>query len=708
MATIRTAIQLQDNVSRALSHMNSAMHATINSFEHMQQVSGNAVDTASIQAARRELARAESSFNQVEQEIMQSSAAQQQFNNDIRNGQSAADGLVGKIKGIVGAYLGFQGLKKGAGIISDWLGSADVINTAETQLAAVMANMGAAKSEFESIKAMAAQVEGRSTYGAEVLLAGAGELATYLQSGKAIEAMMDTMANYAAGMGGINVDDRQMVEYATQLGKALDGQFDGLRKKGFIASEAQKKILENGTEMQRVAVINDIIAQSWDGLAQSIANTPQGQIVQMGNNFDGIKQKVGNGLYPAVVSFFNTINSNMPTIEALMFAFAYAATVVMDALGGIINTASWLASVFIDNWSWIEPIIWGIIAALVVYNSTMGIAWLTTLRDIAAKVWRTAVSWAETAAILALIVAQEGLNAAMRAAPITWIIIGVIAIIAIFYAAVAAINKFAGTSYSATGMIAGFFSVMAAIIANVFFGLLEIVFGVIESIYNRWIAFANFFGNVFNDPIASIIHLFGDLADNVLGVIEKIASALDFVFGLNLASTVAGWRSTLSSLTNWAAEKYGNGKYEVLYENLDMNSVLADLGVNLERFEYKSAWEAGKTWGAGLEDKFSGVLKMDELLGSAGAFNELNQSGSDTAKNTAKMAKSMEGSEEDLKYLRDLAERDVINRFTTAEVKVDMTNHNNVNSELDLDGIIDRFGEKLEETLDAIAEGAYQ
>ncbi|MBY0122150.1 hypothetical protein [Bacillus sp. S/N-304-OC-R1] len=699
MATIRTAIQIQDNMSRAFQSMNSAMNIVISSFESLQSVSSNAVEVESIRAARHELNQAEIAFNGIEQEIRQASEAQQQFNEDVRNGQSAADGLVGKIKGLVGAYLGIQGIKKGAGIITDWLGSADVINTAETQLAAVMNNMGAVQAEFESLKAKAAEVEGYTTYGAEVLLSGAGELATYLESGKAIEAMMGTLANYAAGMGGINVDDRQMVEYATQLGKALDGQFDGLRKKGFDVTDAQKAIIEKGTEMERVAVITDIIAQSWDGLAQSIANTPQGQIVQMENNFDGIKQKIGNDLYPAVVQFFSTINSNMPTIEALMFAFAYAATVVMDALGGIINTASWLASVFIDNWSWIEPIIWGIIATLVVYNATMGIAWLTTLKDIAAKVWRTAVSWAETAAILALIVAQDGLNAAMAACPITWILIGIIAIIAVFYAAVAAVNKFAGTSYSATGMIAGAFFVLGAIIWNTVVGVINAIIQFLwTSFVEPWISIIEWVLNVFNGGFNS----FGDAVANLLGQIiswflslgKVVTKIIDSIFNTNWT---AGLSSLQDSVLAW-------GKNEAAI-TLDRAAPMIE-----SRIEYGKAWNAGNEWGSGLEAKFSNAFKMDQLLGNAGAFggplDDLKSTGADTAKNTAKMAKSMEATEEDLKYLRDIAERDVINRFTTAEVKVDMTNHNTVNSDLDLDGIIDRFGEKLEETLDVIAEGA--
>jgi hypothetical protein len=87
-------------------------------------------------------------------------------------------------------------------------------------------------------------------------------------------------------------------------------------------------------------------------------------------------------------------------------------------------------------------------------------------------------------------------------------------------------------------------------------------------------------------------------------------------------------------------------------------------------------------------------------------YDELLANAADTAGNTGKMKDAMEITDEDLKYLRDIAEQDAINRFTTAEVKVDMTNHNSINSEVDLDGIINSLGEGVYEGLQTVAEGA--
>ena len=118
MATIRTSIQITDGMSPAFKSMNTAMGIVLNSFEALQTASSNAVDTSSIQAARNELAKAEVAVNNVEEEIRQANNEQQRFNNEIRNGQSAADGLQGKFMKIA-ATIGTVMVVKGYSIVDE-------------------------------------------------------------------------------------------------------------------------------------------------------------------------------------------------------------------------------------------------------------------------------------------------------------------------------------------------------------------------------------------------------------------------------------------------------------------------------------------------------------------------------------------------------------------------------------------------------------
>lgn len=416
----------------------------------------------------------------------------------------------------------------------------------------------------------------------------------------------------------------------------------------------------------------------------------------------GLAGPIGNmvdNVTKAISSFTAGLKGNVGEITGIFGTIGFVAGTVGRA--------------FAEVWPVIEPVLWGIIGALIVYNATLKDGWIATIKNAAGQVWKTICDWAETAAIIALIAAQDGLNAALAACPLNWIIMFIIILIGLFYAGVAAFNKFAGTSYSATGMICGAIAVAVAFIANALMGILEIGFGIIEYFYNGWVAFANFFGNLFHDPVASVIHLFADLGDTVLGVIQKIAQGLDFVFGTHMADTVKGWRDNLSNLADQLAEKYGNGTYEVKADKLDMDQVLADFGIPLKRWNYgdkaHNGYEFGGELGDNIKDKFGGINSFldrnSSESGLPGVTDSIAQSTGDTAMNTAAMADSMDIMDEELKYMRDAAEQEIINRFTLAELKVDVNNNNTIKNVADIDEMYRRLGDATNEILASAAEG---
>ncbi|QNO15330.1 hypothetical protein HYG86_11410 [Alkalicella caledoniensis] len=695
MATIQTSLRLHDGMTAGMKSIKNALDITIGSFETLQNVSSNAIDSNSIKTAREELNKAQYAFDNVEREIKEADAAQRNFNDNIRNGQVAADGLSRKIKMIAGTLIGIAGIRKGISAIGDWLGLADVQIASERQLATVMANMGATKDEFESIKKTASNIQLDTTFGDEALLGGAAELATYLNSGDAVEAMMGTLANYAAGMGGMDVNKAGMVEYATQLGKALDGQFDGLRKKGFDVTDAQKAIIEHGTEMERVAVITDIIDQSWAGLSETLAKTPQGQILQMKNTWGDIKETVGNHLYPAVLRFFQTLNSNLPQAESMMMGLAGALIVVIDFMTNALNVATAVSGFFVDNWSLIAPIIYGIAGALSVYYGAalMGAAATGILK--AAKMLAVPVYAALTGATMANTAAQWGLNKAMYANPIVWVIILVVALIAIFYAAVAAVNKFAGTSVSATGIIMGAFAVAGAFLYNSF----------VVPLWNGFATLANFFANVFNDPVASIKILFLDMAKTVIGYISTMASAIEKVINKIPGVTV--------DMTSGLDNIYS--KIEAASQKIKNESEWVEVVGRLDYKQYDKAFQAGYSAGENFDSRFSLGNILDSASNSLSAYEMGNtldgiyNGVDDTAMNTASMKDSMQGSEETLKYMRDIAEKEAVNRFTTAELTLNLNNtFGDIHEKADLDGIVTYLEEKFMEALEVGAEGVHK
>lgn len=392
-------------------------------------------------------------------------------------------------------------------------------------------------------------------------------------------------------------------------------------------------------------------------------------------------------------------------IEALSMV-AGIALEIFDLLVGV-------AEIVGENWSWLSPIIYGVAGALAVYYGwlllTKGAALATAAAQGAltlAKMLAVPVYAALTGATMADTAAQWGLNSAMYACPIVWIIILIIALIALFYAAVAAVNKFAGTSVSATGIICGAFMVALAFIGNIFVALWNLVVDVFVLIYNLVAEVANFIGNVFTDPIGAVCRLFFGLADTVLGILQALASAIDAIFGSNLAGSVQGWRD---SLGGWVDETFGKGDEVMAKMNAD--------DMKLGRFEYGAAWDAGYSFGEGVDESianFDPSSLFDTNVPGAGDYADLSNYGAglagdvgDIAGNTGAIKDSMDITEEDLKYLRDIAEQEAINRFTTAEINIEAPITNQISKDVDLDGVVDGLTGAVNEAVDIIAEGVH-
>ena len=144
---------------------------------------------------------------------------------------------------------------------------------------------------------------------------------------------------------------------------------------------------------------------------------------------------------------------------------------------------------------------------------------------------------------------------------------------------------------------------------------------------------------------------------------------------------------------------------------------------HLDRFEYKSAWDKGYEFGEGIDEKISGFLdgfgddddklkdlsqKPDQMpYDPNDGLNDIGSGVSDIAGNTSDIADAMDITEEDLKYLRDIAEKETINRFTTAEIKIEQTNNNTISSDWDIDGVVDGLTDLIDEAANNIAEGVH-
>ena len=208
--------------------------------------------------------------------------------------------------------------------LMDMLSASRAQGTVEKQLETVLANVSEAEDAMDRLKAKASDLQSRTLYGDEAYLAGAAELATYLSDTEALEKAMEVLSDYAAGMsGGAELSIEEMVNYATQLGKALNGPdaaFDGLTKKGFAFSEAQEAILKSDltSDMEKISVLAEVIGESWDGLAEAFANTPTARVTQFKNAWGDMKEVIGDKLYPSVGNFFRMLTGKIPGVQRLL------------------------------------------------------------------------------------------------------------------------------------------------------------------------------------------------------------------------------------------------------------------------------------------------------------------------------------------------------------------------------------------------------
>lgn len=707
-----------EKVNSQIEELREKLNNAIQSQESLNDALNN-MDSSGANKAYIEL---ENNIRNTEKYIRDNTDQQGKFNSSIKEGNSLANGLGSTIKRVVGAYLGIQGARKAFSFIQDSTDAANVQIQAETKLNTITnKRMHASQQQVQALKQQASALQQVGVIGDEVTISGQATLATFLNSTKSVESLTGAMDNLLAYTNGVEASAENAVSTANQIGKAMaNNSLASLTRSGITVTDAEEKQFKALTsEEEKAALLAKIITNNVGEMNTALANTPVGQQQQLANAWGDMKENVGNKVYPAIMKMFSSINANMPIIQNFVDGFANGMYYIIGIITNLIDLVCSFAGFVSDNWSIIEPIILGIAGALAVYygaqfaaNTISAVTTGIHMAMAAAQMIHAAATGTLTAATAAEIAAQNGLNAALYACPLVWILILIIAVVAAIYAVIAVINKVTGSSISATGVIVGVLTSAVAFIWNLFLGLLDLVLGVINAMVNPWISFANFFGNIFNDPIASIVHLFGDMADRILGILESIAKAIDKVFGSNLSSAVSGWRGSLNSKVEAVANKYGNGSYEKVAEELNLSSE----SLGLSRWSYGDAWNSGYSWGEGIEKSVGSLFSMDSLdLDSITGLNNLSNSdtanlannAADTANNTGKIADSMDITEEDLKYLRDIAEQEVINRFTTAEINVEMNNNNNINNEADLDGIVSNLEDKIYEMAMSMAEGVH-
>lgn len=676
MATIRSQMVLNDQVTGVLKNITRALDITLHSFEQMQDASANAVDVRLLNQARAGLGevnlavremeenyrRAAQQEQQVTRNIRQSTQAEQQLNASIRGGNDALDDMVGKAKNLAATIGASVGLKK-------------LIELSD-QMTSTTARLNFIVDDGGSVKALEAKI----------MASAQRSRAAYLDTASAIASM-------GANAGAAFTSNDELIAFMEQVNKQF--VIGGASAQGQAAAMLQlTQAMAAGA--LRGEELNSILENA-PGIARAIEQ-------YMGIAEGSIKSYAEKGAVSATV-VKNALLSIADETNAKFNGMAMTWGQVWTQMGNIalkvtrplLTAINWLA----NNLSVIGPILLGLGAAFLVFQVA---AHWTQIAAVATAAYHAVVNLLSigfgvlTGNTAAASAAVFTFNSALLASPITWIIMLIAVVIGLLYGVVAIINKVTGSSISATGLICGAIAVAGAFIGNTVIGLLNALIQYIWAIFVApFLGIVEWILNVCNGGFNS----FGDAVANLIGQIigwflnlgKVVTTIIDAIFGTNWT---AGLESLQSSVTAW-------GKNENAI-TLDKNVPTIDY-----RFEYGDAWAAGNDFGKGIDAKIGGMFNTGGLGDSSGFdLGDIAAYTGETADNTGKTADALAVTEEQLEYLRDIAERDAINRFTTAEVKIDMTGMTNrIDGSADLDGVISQLTEGFTEALVTAAEGVH-
>lgn len=316
-----------------------------------------------------------------------------------------------------------------------WLEQAE----SETKLAAVMKNtMNASKGEVDSILKLTAAQQRLGVIDDTVQTAGSQELATYLTKTDSLKKLLPVMNDMLAQQYGLNATQEQAVTIGSMMGKVMDGQVGALSRYGYKFTAAQERILKYGNESQRAATLAEVVTSAVGGVNEALANTPEGKLKQHANTMGDLQERVGQlytqvkaSLLPifewlgqSLESTIDWLEGNKETIlivvHAVANAFKAAFTIVGKIIGGVTSAFGW----------WIDKLREGNTPVTIITTLlgalTLAMIGMTVQAKIMA-LWAgivTTAKWLWAAA-------QNGLNLALLTNPLTWIIAGIIALIAV-------------------------------------------------------------------------------------------------------------------------------------------------------------------------------------------------------------------------------------------------------------------------------------
>lgn len=702
------------------------MRGLLDQLTQQQESLNRAMDDMDVSAANAAYLRLSQTVGNTERYIRDNVNEQGRFNQEISQGTSQANSLVKMIKGAVAAYATMHTLAAAVSL-SDQM----------TSTTARLNMMNDGRQGIEELQDMIFQSAERSrgVYQATAdavsklgLMAGdafssSGEIIAFMEQvnkqftiagteAAGIEAAMLQLTQ-AMGSGILRGEEyNSILEQAPNIIQAIadymevpKGQLKDMAAEGAITAEIVKAAMFAAADETDAKF--ESMPMTFEQIGTSLQNTAMVALQPLLDNLNDIAnsqafQEVVNnaaGALTMLVGIANPILEQLANSQALwgfangmIQAFSLVAAIALQVVGLLVAGADMIA----ENWSWIGPIVYGIAAALAVYYGWQLLcAAATGIMTVASAIW-----------------------GAITSGTVMFVILAIIALVAVIFSICNAFAKMTGAANTGFGIITGGINVVIAFLGN----LLQTILNIKNGLQNAVDALTHNMVTTFQNAISSVQSWFYSLLSTALTVIGGICAELN-----KLPFVEFDYSGVTSAAEDYAAKAAEAAENKGEYQ--DIGAAFDEGMSTYETFQEgwaSQAFEEGAEWGDGVAEKISSLLEgLTDGFGNdpgqddngAGLENEIasgldNSTAAgnlnDIAGNTGAIKDSLDVTEEDLKYLRDIAEQETVNRFTTASITIDQSGmKNTVNGTNDLDGFVSDLTDAMDEAARIITEGVH-
>lgn len=757
MATIQSSIQLMDGMSKPLASIVSAINLTISALDRVNGTNVN-INTSELTGAKAEIIKAGADLKRIENDIAENirknEEAQNGFNRSLRNGASNADNLYSKIKRFVGVYAGIQGLKNS-------LNLSDTLAQNSARLNLMLDNYNSPNEKIVNNSQTAINTTDNSVYSdilnntQNIINNSEKNLINNINNSISSDILNNQINNNSVDNTkttvtenqGANINLPQFQNMIFQSAQRSRGDYlatsDSVGKMGLMAGDAfnsgqeiisfmelinkQFKIAGTnaagidaamlqltqamGSGVLRGEEYNSILEQA-PVIIQNIAkylNVPKGQLKNMAAEGKITADVVKNAMFYAatdinekfeaipktfrdsVVNMKNNFVKEFLPISQRLNTFANSegfmifTNGIIKGMGAVVRvTVSALDIVgkigkfTHDNWNVIAPVIGGVTTAVIAYKSALILSNIGLIKNnilqgknTLGAVLMGAKNFYLAGSTFMATAATQGLNAALMASPLGLFAGGIALVVGGLYAGVAAFNALTGKAVSATGIITGSVAALVGSVLN---------YGVF--LWNNLVSIAEAFVNIWKHPIYSVKKLFWDLVISILDIFDNFSGIVDTIAGTDYSKKIKDYRTSIQADLDIAKPK------DYIDSNLKINPFNTG---NMMKTTYEKTAEAGN------------IFKNETAVD----MTESNDYLKGILNNTASMTEGLDLTTEEIKYMRDAAEMEVINKFTTAEIKMEVQNSNMISNNVDIHDVIDEFTEYLREKMQMTAEGVH-